>query len=36
MNKCGNCGKYPFCNKTNGASMEKCEEFIKRKVGEKK
>ena len=30
MNKrCGNCGKYPFCNKTNGATGY-CEKWIKR------
>ena len=28
--KCGNCGKYPFCNKTNGATGC-CEDWIKRK-----
>ena len=27
--KCGNCGKYPFCKKTNGAAGY-CEEWIKR------
>lgn len=27
--RCGNCGRYPFCNKTEGASCY-CEEWIKR------
>lgn len=32
MNKrCGNCAKYPFCNKTNGAT-EYCDDWIKRKI----
>ena len=29
--RCGNCGKYPFCKKTNGAAGY-CEEWIKRKL----
>lgn len=29
MNKrCGNCGRYPFCNKTNGAN-DCCNEWIR-------
>ena len=28
--RCGNCGKYPFCKKTNGAAGC-CENWIKRK-----
>ena len=32
MNKrCGNCGKYPFCNKTNG-TVGCCNDWIKRKI----
>lgn len=27
--RCGNCGRYPFCKKTKGASCY-CEEWIKR------
>lgn len=27
--RCGNCGKYPFCKTTEGASYY-CEEWIKR------
>lgn len=27
--RCGNCGRYPFCNKTEGASCY-CEQWIKR------
>lgn len=27
--KCGNCGRYPFCKRTEGASCY-CEEWIKR------
>ena len=30
--RCGNCGKYPFCKRTNGAT-DCCNEWIKRKVG---
>lgn len=34
MNKrCGNCGKYPFCNKTNGANGC-CNEWIKMNLEE--
>ena len=33
--KCGNCGKYPFCKKTNGAAGC-CEDWIKRKIEVKK
>ena len=33
--RCGNCGKYPFCNRTNGAS-DYCENWIKRKLEVKK
>ena len=29
--RCGNCGRYPFCNRTNGAS-DCCENWIKRKL----
>ncbi len=29
--RCGNCGKYPFCKKTNGAS-DYCNEWIQRKI----
>ena len=28
--RCGNCGRYPFCKKTNGAAGC-CEIWIKRK-----
>ncbi len=28
--RCGNCGRYPFCKRTEGASCY-CEEWIKRK-----
>lgn len=28
--RCGNCGRYPFCRITKGAS-DCCEEWIKRK-----
>lgn len=28
--RCGNCGRYPFCERTEGASYY-CEEWIKRK-----
>lgn len=32
MNKsCANCGKYPFCNKTNGATGC-CKDWIKQKI----
>ncbi len=35
MNKrCGNCGRYPFCKKTNGATGH-CEDWIKRKNAER-
>ena len=27
--RCGNCGRYPFCKRTEGASYY-CEEWIKR------
>lgn len=27
--RCGNCGRYPFCKRTEGASCY-CEEWIKR------
>lgn len=27
--RCGNCGRYPFCKKTEGASCY-CEKWIKR------
>lgn len=27
--RCGNCGKYPFCKTTEGASYY-CEEWVKR------
>ena len=29
--RCGNCGKYPFCKKTNGAT-DCCNEWIKQKI----
>lgn len=29
--RCGNCGKYPFCYDTNGASCY-CDKWIKRNV----
>lgn len=28
--RCGNCGRYPFCKRTEGASCY-CDEWIKRK-----
>lgn len=28
--RCGNCGRYPFCKRTEGAGFC-CEEWIKRK-----
>lgn len=31
--RCGNCGKYPFCKRTEGASYY-CEEWIKRNSNE--
>jgi hypothetical protein len=34
-NRCGNCGKYPFCNQTNGASGY-CNKWIKRESKVKK
>ena len=32
--RCGNCGKYPFCNKTNGAN-DFCNEWIRENLEEK-
>ena len=29
--RCGNCGRYPFCNRTEGASCY-CDKWIKRKI----
>lgn len=33
MNRCGNCGKYPLCENTNGASENSCKKFIKKEIG---
>lgn len=33
MQRCGNCGKYPLCENTNGASEKSCNNFIKKEIG---
>ncbi len=36
MNKrCGNCGKYPFCNNTKGAFQIRCDKFQKKSLERK-
>ena len=34
MNRCGNCGKYPFCEFTTTASQEACQNYIKREISD--